>query len=45
MLDFQVSLTLDGETLSEEEWNQILKSDQGLIQIRGQWAEVNRDEL
>ena len=45
VLDFQVSLTLDGETLSEEEWNQILQSDQGLIQIRGQWAEVDRDEL
>ena len=45
VLEFQVSLTLDGETLSEEEWNQILQSDQGLIQIRGQWTEVDRDEL
>ena len=45
VLDFKVSLTLDGETLSEEEWKQVLRSDEGLVQIRGRWAEVDRDKL
>jgi hypothetical protein len=45
LLDFQVSFTLDGETLSEEEWKQILRNEEGLVQIRGRWAEVDRDKL
>ena len=45
VLDFQVSLTLDGEALSAEEWKQILRNEEGLVQIRGRWAEVDRDKL
>jgi non-specific serine/threonine protein kinase len=45
VLDFHVSLTLDGETLSEKESKQILRSEEGLVQIRGRWAEVDRDKL
>jgi len=45
MLDFSVRLTLGDETLSEEEWRQALAGAGGLVQIRGQWVEVDREQL
>src|SRR5207302_6980829 len=35
LLDFEVGLTLDGETLSEEEHRQLLAATQGLVLLRG----------
>jgi non-specific serine/threonine protein kinase len=45
LLDFSVSLTLDGETLSAAEWQQILRSSAGLALIKGRWVEVDREKL
>ncbi len=45
MLDFSVNLTLDGETLSEKERQQILESKDGLSLIRGKWIELDRQKL
>ena len=45
MLDFQVRLALEGETLSDEEWERILASSDGLVFLKGRWVEVDREKL
>ena len=45
MLDFDVSLSLDGETLSEEEWRQLMAGGDGLVRLKGRWVELDRDKL
>jgi superfamily II DNA or RNA helicase len=45
MLDFQMAVTLDGETLSESEITTLLESSSGLHFVRGRWVEVDRDKL
>lgn len=45
LLDFQVAMTLDGKPLSEEEMRQMLAATEGLVRIRDQWVEVDREKL
>jgi superfamily II DNA or RNA helicase len=45
MLDFKVQLALDDETLSEAEWRELLAAEDGLVFLRGQWVEVDREKL
>ncbi|MBA3700453.1 MAG: DEAD/DEAH box helicase [Planctomycetes bacterium] len=45
LLDFSIDLALDGEPLSASEAQQLLRSTQGLVLIRGRWVEVDRDRL
>ena len=45
VLDFSVDLTLDGEPLTEEEWQTIRSSTDGLALVRGRWVEVDREKL
>ncbi len=45
LLDFKVSLSLDGESLTEAEMNAILQSAGGLVLLKGKWVEVDRDKL
>jgi non-specific serine/threonine protein kinase len=45
ILDFQVHRALDGEALTEEEWQRILASSDGLVFLKGRWVEVDRDKL
>jgi len=45
MLDFQMDVTLDGETLTEAEVESLLASSSGLHFVRGRWVEVDRDKL
>lgn len=45
LLDFSVSLTLDGERLTPSEWQQILEAAAGLVLIRGKWVEVDQEKL
>ena len=45
MLDFQVGLALDDETISSAEWRRILASDEPLVLLKGQWVEIDRDKL
>ena len=45
LLDFSVSLTLDGEELTPDEWRQIRESTSGLVLMRGKWVEVDRNKL
>ena len=45
LLDFDVNLTLDGESLSAEEIENLLAAGEGLVLIKGRWVEVDRDKL
>ena len=45
LLDFSVEMTLDGERLSKQEIRTLLASTDGLVLLRGQWVEVDRERL
>ena len=45
LLDFSVELALDDENLTDEEQQQLLAAEDGLMLLRGKWVEVNRQRL
>jgi superfamily II DNA or RNA helicase len=45
LLDFHMSVTLNGETLSETEIKALLTGTDSLALLRGQWVAVDRDRL
>ncbi len=45
MLDFKVGLALGDQKLTEAEWRQIMASEDGLVYVKGQWVEVDREKL
>lgn len=45
MLDFEVGLALGDRNLTENEWRQIMASEDSLVYVKGQWIEVDREKL
>ena len=45
ILDFKVSLALGNEELTDEERRRIMASEDGLVYVKGQWIEVDREKL
>lgn len=46
LLDFDIRLMLDnGETLTHEEWQDLLNASDNLVKIKGNWVEVDRTQL
>jgi non-specific serine/threonine protein kinase len=45
MLDFNVELALGDEALSPEELVELLAGEDGLVLLKGQWVEVDREKL
>lgn len=45
MLNFSVESTLGGERLTAAEWKALMSADTGLVSLRGQWVEVDREKL
>ena len=45
LLDFQMEVTLDGETLTAPEIRALLAHSDGLALVRGRWIEVDREHL
>jgi non-specific serine/threonine protein kinase len=45
LLDFKVEVALGDETISEAEWQRLLASEDGLVLLKGQWVEVDRQRL
>jgi non-specific serine/threonine protein kinase len=45
LLRFSVETSLDGEPLTKEEWRALMNSTDGLVLLRGQWVEADRDKL
>ena len=45
LLDFNVGVTLDGQTLSVDELHELQSSGDGLILLRDKWVEVDKEKL
>lgn len=45
MLNFRITTTLDGTPLTAEDWDRIKNSPSGLVNLRGQWIEVDPARL
>jgi len=45
MLDFKVHLALGDQELSAAEWRELMAAEEGLVLLRGQWVEVDREKL
>ncbi len=45
MLDFQVQLALGDQQLSQSELRALMAAEDGLVLLRGQWVEVDRQKL
>jgi superfamily II DNA or RNA helicase len=45
LLDFDIALTLDGQRLTTREIKSILSGTDGLVLIKGNWVEVDREKL
>ena len=45
LLKFDISVALGGARLDPDEIEQLLNSEENLIQLRGEWIEVDRDKL
>ena len=43
LMEFNVGVSLDGETLSRDEITQLLESSGGLVPLKGKWVEVDPD--
>jgi len=45
LLSFDVSIALDGETVSVKELKMLLAQTEGLAHIKGKWIEIDREKL
>ncbi|MBM3273568.1 MAG: ATP-dependent helicase, partial [Candidatus Sericytochromatia bacterium] len=45
LLDFHVAVTLDGETLTASEVEELLAQSEGLALLRGRWVEIDHERL
>ncbi len=45
LLDFRMEITLDGETMTAREIEELLAKSDGLALVRGRWVEVDRERL
>ncbi len=45
LLDFKVSVTLDGEKLTAADLRALQKASDGLVLLKGRWVEVDRQKL
>lgn len=45
LLEFNIGLALGDQNLSEEELSSLLKSQEKLINFKGQWVEIDKDKL
>jgi non-specific serine/threonine protein kinase len=45
LLDFQMDVSLDGESLTAAEIRQLLAASDGLALVRGRWVEIDREQL
>ena len=45
LLEFNAEVVMDGKALTSREWERLVASKEGLVEIRGQWMELRSDEL
>ncbi len=45
LLSFKMDASLDGEPLTDAEWERLLSAETGLVSLRGKWVEVDGAQL
>ncbi len=45
LLNYRYELTLGGETVSAEEWEQLIEAKLPLVRFRGQWVALDRERM
>jgi len=45
LLDFNVDIALGDKKLTQKEWQQLMKAEDGLLYLKGQWVEVDKERL
>ena len=45
LVEFKAEIVMDGEPLSEEEWERLVQTKAGLVEIRGQWMELRPEDM
>ncbi|MDX2211931.1 MAG: DEAD/DEAH box helicase [Oculatellaceae cyanobacterium bins.114] len=45
LVEYQYELAIGGETVSEQEWNQLVNAKTSLVKFRGQWMELDQDKM
>ena len=45
IVEFNAEIIIDGQPITAEEWEQIVTAKKGLVQIRGEWMELQLDEV
>jgi SNF2 family DNA or RNA helicase len=45
ILDFNVELALGDQKLTRREWRELLEGEDGLVRLKGQWVEVDRERI
>ncbi|NEQ97016.1 MAG: DEAD/DEAH box helicase [Cyanothece sp. SIO2G6] len=45
LVDYEFSLAVGDQPVTEEEWNQLVNAKAPLVQFRGQWMELDQDKM
>ncbi len=45
LISYEYQLSIGGQVVSEEEWQQLVNAKTPLVQFRGQWMELDRDKM
>ncbi|HZR40910.1 MAG TPA: DEAD/DEAH box helicase [Ktedonobacteraceae bacterium] len=45
IIAYEYQLSIGGQTVTEEEWRQLVNAKTPLVQFRGQWMELDRDKM
>ncbi|MEO1095577.1 MAG: DEAD/DEAH box helicase [Cyanobacteria bacterium J06638_28] len=45
LVEYQYELAIGGETVSEQEWNQLVHAKTPLVKFRGQWLELDQEKM
>ncbi|WP_395736002.1 DEAD/DEAH box helicase [Prosthecobacter sp.] len=45
LMSFKIAASMDGEPLTDAEWEKLLSADTGLVSLRGRWVEVDGAQL
>jgi SNF2 family DNA or RNA helicase len=45
LIDYQYELSINGEPVSQKEWQQLVQSKAALVQFRGQWIQLDQDKM
>ena len=45
LVDYRYELSIDGEAVSEQEWQQLVNAKAALVQFRGQWMQLDQTKM